>query len=204
MTNHQMNQKEEKMNNYSIQTLYYLLYARYGGSHIKSNNPDQWKYKIFSNIFTKGPVWKKRGELQEELIASTSEELQKGQVQITNLAANPDGSPINPDGSTSGSWDSIGGINSQNTFLQKTGKLKTLESMDGALDDDFTTSFINSFQKFFISVASPGKPLWYPEIGYDPEEVPFDNYPTNSFEEIWPAYSDFYNDYTNCGIPTTI
>ena len=198
--------EEMKMNNYSIKTLFYLLYARYGGSHIKSNNPAQWKYKIFSNIFTKGPAWKKHGELQQELIDSTTDDLQKGQVQINNMAANPDGTPINPDGSSSKSWEAIGGINSQNTYLQKSGKLNTLANADGLITNDFTSSFINSFQKFFISVASPSRPLWYPEIGYDVDEEleTFDNYKTNSFEEIWPTYEDFYADYTSCGIPTTI
>lgn len=193
-----------KMTNYNIKTLYYLLYAKYGSSHINSDNPTQWKYKIFSNIFAMGPTWKQKGELQEILHESSIDDLQKGAIQINNTSANPDGLPINPTGSTVDKWDSIGGVNTQGTFLNKSGKLTTISNTHYALKNDTVGWFIKTFQKYFIIMTAPAKPLWYPEIGYDPEEIPFDNYITNTFEEIWPTYEDFYADYINCGIPTTI
>ena len=40
----------------SCQTLYYLIYSRYGNSHIANNDENQFKYKVFSIIFMYGPT----------------------------------------------------------------------------------------------------------------------------------------------------
>ena len=47
----------------SLTTLYYLLYARYGNSHIASMDENQFKYKVQSIVFMYGPTWEKRLEL---------------------------------------------------------------------------------------------------------------------------------------------
>lgn len=48
----------------SAQTLYYLLYARYGNTPIANLDEEQFKYKIFSVIFQYGPTWEKRLSIQ--------------------------------------------------------------------------------------------------------------------------------------------
>lgn len=51
----------------NAQTLYYLLYARYGNSPIANYDEEQFKYKVFSIIFQYGPTWEKRLSVQKTL-----------------------------------------------------------------------------------------------------------------------------------------
>ena len=51
----------------NAQTLYYLLYSKYGNSHIANSDENQFKYKIWSTIFMYGPTWEKRLEIQNKL-----------------------------------------------------------------------------------------------------------------------------------------
>ena len=48
-------------------TLYYLLYARYGNNPIANYDEEQFKYKVFSIIWSNGPTWQKRLSVQETL-----------------------------------------------------------------------------------------------------------------------------------------
>lgn len=186
----------------TIDTVYYLLLARYAGTHARSDNETQWKLKVMALIFRYAPAWKKDLDIQDELCGTDIETLLEGDLSVYNSSANPDGTPINPDGTTPSKV--IGGINSQQTTYKKYGKLKGLAMLQEVLKNDVTGAFIDRFKVLFDIVASPQRPLWYPEIGYEPEDVPFENYATNSFEEIFPTVSDFTEFYKNCGIPTTI
>ena len=48
-------------------TLYYLLYAKYGNTPIANYDENQWKYKVFSIIYQYGPTWEKRLDVQKTL-----------------------------------------------------------------------------------------------------------------------------------------
>lgn len=186
----------------TIDAVYYLLLSRYAGSHIRSDNATQWKLKVMSIIYQYAPAWKRKLDIQDTLCNTDLEELLKADVSIHNMAANPDGTPINPDGSTVDTI--IGGINNQATSYRKMGKMQGIAYLLQTLKNDYTQEFLDMFRKLFDVVSSPQRPLWYPEIGYQPEEVPFENYATNSFEEIFPTVDDFVSFYKTCGIPTTI
>ena len=77
----------------TLQTLYYLLFARYGSSHIRSDYPEQWRMKVMSTIFMYGPTWAKQLEIQEKVRSLSETELEQGNVAIYNSAANPDTAP---------------------------------------------------------------------------------------------------------------
>ena len=47
----------------NAELLYYLLYARYGNSHIANNDENQFKYRLASTIFMYGPTWEKELEV---------------------------------------------------------------------------------------------------------------------------------------------
>ena len=55
----------------SVTTLYYLLYARYGNSCIASSDENQFKYKMWTIIYSYGPAWEKRVEIQKNLTQIT-------------------------------------------------------------------------------------------------------------------------------------
>lgn len=144
-----------KLDDTNIQTLYYLLYARYGNSCIASSDENQFKYKLFSTIFMYGPAWQKRLEIQGKLLALTDEELVKGTTAIHNTALNPSTSP------STQSLEELSYINAQNTTKFKKSKLEGYSSLYAIIETDVTEKFIDKFKKLFITVVAPEEPLWY-------------------------------------------
>ena len=144
-----------KLDATNIQTLYYLLYARYGNSCIASSDENQFKYKLFSTIFMYGPAWQKRLEIQGKLLALTDDELVKGTTAIHNTALNPSTSP------STQSLEELSYINAQNTTKFKKSKLEGYSSLYAIIETDVTEKFIDKFKKLFITVVAPEEPLWY-------------------------------------------
>ena len=66
----------------NAQTLYYLLYAKYGNSPIANRDVEQFKYKIFSIVYQYGPTWEKKLDIQAKLRAISDDDLLKGTWEI--------------------------------------------------------------------------------------------------------------------------
>ena len=139
----------------TVDTLYYLLYARYGNSTIASSDPNQFKFKLWTIIFSYGPSWEKRLDIQKELRGLTENDLIAGSTQIYNHSYNPSTAP-----STS-TLDELTTINEQNTQKQKRSKLDAYSFLWDLLDTDVTTEFLNRFQGLFLKIVEPELPLWY-------------------------------------------
>ena len=195
----------------TMTTLYYLLWARYASSHIRSDYPQQWKMKLMMTVFEYGPTWSKRLEIQEKVRNMSDDEIQKGTIMTYNSAMNPDGAP------TTDTWDTLQGINSQNKNLYQRGKLDSYAYIDQILKTDVTREFIEKFKKFFDIMASPGMKLEYDlshiaqlqsmDLQYvsgNVNEPLFGSYMTATFEEMFPTVADWLEFYRTCGIPTTI
>ena len=195
----------------TMTTLYYLLWARYASSHIRSDYPQQWKMKLMMTVFEYGPTWSKRLEIQEKVRNMSDDEIQKGTIMTYNTAMNPDGAP------TTETWDTLQGINSQNKNLYQRGKLDSYAYIDQILKVDVTRDFVEKFKKFFDIMASPGMKLEYDlsniaqlqsmDLQYvsgNPNEPLFGSYMTATFEEMFPTVADWLDFYRTCGIPTTI
>lgn len=145
----------------SLTTLYYLLYARYGNSHIANSDENQFKYKVFSTIFMYGPAWEKRLDVQKKVRGFTEDDLITGSKQIVNHAFNPSTEP-----STS-TLQELTTINDQNTSSYKKSKLDAYGLLWNLLATDVTEEFINKFRKLFIQITSPDYPLLYETITDD-------------------------------------
>ena len=197
--------------NGTMTTLYYLLWARYASSHIRSDYPQQWKMKVMMTVFEYGPTWSKRLEIQEKVRNMSDDEIQKGTIMTYNSAMNPDGAP------TTDTWDTLKGINSQNKNLYQRGKLDSYAYIDQILKTDVTRDFIEKFKKFFDIMAAPGMKLDYDlsniaqlqsmDLQYvsgNVNEPLFGSYMTATFEEMFPTVADWLEFYRTCGIPTTI
>ena len=197
--------------NGNMTTLYYLLFARYASSHIRSDYPKQWKMKLMMTVFEYGPTWSKRLEIQDKVRNMTDDEIQKGTIMTYNTAMNPDGAP------TTDTWDTLKGINSQNKNLYQRGKLDSYAYIDQILKADVTRDFIEKFKKFFDIMAAPGMKLDYDlsniaqlqsmDLQYvsgNVNEPLFGSYMTATFEEMFPTVADWLEFYRTCGIPTTI
>lgn len=148
----------------SASTLYYLLYARYGNSHIVNNDENQFKYKLWSITFMYGPTWEKRLDIQDKLRKLSDDDIRLGTKQINNHAYNPETAP------TTGSLEELNYINEQGTLNYKKGKVDGYMWLMDALKTDVTKSFIDKFEDLFMAVVVPTDPLWYVTDIEDEEE----------------------------------
>lgn len=135
--------------------LFYLLYGRYGNSHIASSDENQFKYKLYGIIFQYGPAWEKRLDIQKKIRELSDEEIERGSRQVSNHAYNPSTEP------TTASLDELNYINEQNTVGQKKSKLDAYGNVLALLETDVTEEFIGKFKKLFLTVVQPEIPLWY-------------------------------------------
>ena len=139
----------------NIQTLYYLLYARYGNNPIANNDITQWKYKIFSVVFQYGPSWQKRLDIQAQLRGLTEADILAGNRAIYNHAYNPSTLPST---STTSELDYI---NEQNTTNYKKSKMEAYAQLWELIDTDVTEAFLDKFKKCFKQFVAPERPLLY-------------------------------------------
>lgn len=139
----------------NIEVVYYLLYSRYGNSTIASYDEEQFKYKVFANIFMYGPTWEARLKVQSKIRALSDEEIQKGSYAINNMSFNPSNPPLND------SMTPLQTINQQNFNGWKKAPLEGYNSLISLLDTDVTESFIGTFKKLFLKVVEPNIPLYY-------------------------------------------
>ena len=136
-------------------TLYYLLYSRYGNNVLASSDTNRFKYDVWATIFSYGPTWEKRLEIQDKLRNLTDDELFNGATQIYNHAYNPGTAP------STNTLDELTAINEQNTSKSKKGKMDAYAMLIALLETDVTESFVDKFNKLFITVVQPELPLWY-------------------------------------------
>ena len=136
-------------------TLYYLLYSRYGNSVLASSDTNRFKYDVWATIFSYGPTWEKRLEIQDKLRNLTDDELFNGATQIYNHAYNPGTAP------STNTLDELTAINEQNTSKSKKGKMDAYAMLIALLETDVTESFLDKFKKLFLKVVQPELPLWY-------------------------------------------
>ena len=139
----------------SITTLYYLLYARYGNSHIVNSDENQFKYRLFSTIFMYGPTWEKRLDVQDKLRGLTDKELIEGTKQINNHSYNPSTEPSTND------TEELPTTNEQTSTKYKKSKMDAYAILIALLETDVTEEFVAKFKKLFLSIVEPQNPLWY-------------------------------------------
>lgn len=139
----------------SAKTLYYLLYSRFGNSVIASSDTNRFKYDVFATIFSYGPTWEKRLDIQEKLRDLTDDDLFTGATQIYNHAYNPGTSP------STNTLNELPAINEQNTSKNKKDKLSAYAMLMSLLETDVTEAFLDKFAKLFIVIVQPDLPLWY-------------------------------------------
>lgn len=139
----------------NLSTLYYLLYSRYGNSHIANSDENQFVYKVFATIFQYGPTWEKRLDIQSKLRNLTDSELVSGAKQIVNHSYNPSTIPSTSD------IEELPTVNDQNTSHYKKSKLDAYNLLLDLLETDVTGEFLDKFKKLFITITEPDYPLWY-------------------------------------------
>ena len=137
----------------NAQTVYYLLYARYGNNPIANRDINQFKYKLFGVIFQYGPTWQKKLDIQAQLRGLTEDDIRLGSKAIYNQAMNPSTEP-----STS-TLSELTYINQQNTTNYKKSKVDGYAMLLQLLDNDVTEDFIKKFNICFKKFVSPEHPI---------------------------------------------
>lgn len=159
----QTDYQESKLNNKfslwykdeCIEALYYLLYARYGNSHIAASDENQFKYRLWAIIMQYGPTWKKDLEMQLEIRELSQDELRESAQAIYNHAYNPSTDP------TTQTLEELTTVNEQNVTKHKRSKTDAYAVLNMLLREDVTEKFIRRFQSLFLKVVAPENPLWY-------------------------------------------
>lgn len=143
------------MTDESLNILYYQLYAKHGGDHIKYRDLHQWKYMCFSIIFNEGVKWQTARVKQNELESLTENEILFGGKSTTNRSSNP--SVANQ---TNDNDDGLATIDDQNVSINKMNKAVAYAGYITTLKD-VTTAFISKFDKLFsINVFDPGMVIY--------------------------------------------
>jgi len=133
----------------NVTILYYLLYAKYGNNPIANFDEEQFKYKVYSIIYSYGPAWEKRLDIQDKLRKLSDDDLRLGSKAIYNAALNPSTEP------STGSLEELDYINEQRTSNFKRGKLEGYSLLWDLLATDVTTEFISKFSICFSKVVRP-------------------------------------------------
>lgn len=142
-------------NETNINTIYYLLYSRYGNSHISFSDENQFVYALLATIFQYGPAWERRLSVQQELCRMTDEELKLGSEATYNSALNPSNAP------GTDTREGVGYINSQNKTLYTKSRLEGYANLLALVDTDVTEEFLRRFRPLFIKVLAWDRPLLY-------------------------------------------
>jgi hypothetical protein len=140
-----------------LKLIYYLLYSRYGNSHIASSDENQFEYNLYSIIWQYAPDWKKQVSVQKRLRALSEQELLTGSKGIYNTILNPATvTDVTSD-------ELLTTVNQQNTQTFKKGLISAYADLIALLKHDVTEEFLRRFKKLFINVLQPDYPLLYEE-----------------------------------------
>lgn len=138
-----------------VELVWTMLYARYGNSSVAASDENRFKYQLFSIMFQYGPSWRKELEIQQELRLLNIDEFRKGATNIVNNAQNPSAAP------TTQTTEELNYINQQNVSKTKRSTADAYALILSLLKDDVSENFLRRFEKLFITVVEPERPLWY-------------------------------------------
>lgn len=144
-----------KLEDVDMELLFYMLYARYGNSHIAFSDENQFIFALFSTAFQYGPTWTKRLEIQKELRALEGLELTEASTDIYNHSFNPSTAP------STQTLSELTTINDQNTRKRRLSVMDANATLMALLDTDVSEEFLTKFKKLFIKVLAPDRPLLY-------------------------------------------
>lgn len=189
----------------NIKLIYFLLCSRYANSVIASSDENQFKYKLFSLIFQYGPTWQKELDIQKQVRNLTAEELQLGVTNILNSAANPAVEP------STQALEELPYIDRQNVSKTKRSVADGYALLLSLLKTDVTESFLQKFEKLFLTIVEPEKALWYvtypTDSTYTEEEEDIGNiydgvgltrnFRNRYFTQIFKTYEEFSEEWEN-------
>ena len=135
--------------------VYPLLYGKYAGSSIASDNEQQFLYRLSSIIAQYGPVWFAKLDMQRKIRELDTDDLVSGAISISNSALHPSTAP------PTSSSEFLPKIDAQNVNIHKRSPVEGLALKWGMLQQDTTEEFLDKFKPLFIKGVVASAPLWY-------------------------------------------
>ena len=154
--------EEGEVDDNAVKLTYFLLASRYANSTIANLDEDQFKFKLFSLVWQKAPVWAKSKALRNTLLDLNLDEILSNGKAIYNHSYNPSTEP------STGSTEELTTINDQNVTINKKGKVVGIAEYLALIDNDPTEDYIRCFKDLFIKIVEPQFELLYET---DTEEV---------------------------------
>lgn len=139
---------EKTISETSLRNLYALLMARYSENHYYGTQ-DLFKLSTMSVIFQYGPAWEARLEIQKKIRDLSEAEIQSGDVNIQNQAANP-----STENTGSNVFDPLSYINNQNASTITRSKLAAYSLKYNQIVSDVTEEFLVKFKPLFRKIAA--------------------------------------------------
>lgn len=152
------------MKNDDLAMTWNLIASRYANSHTANSDVNQFKMKLATIVFSYGPTYFKKLEIQNKLRDMSEDDIIKGSTAIYNHSSNPSTAP------STNALEELLTIDDQNTQKFKRSKLEAYNILWGMLATDITTDYINKFKKLFITIAQPDLPLWYADENNEEDE----------------------------------
>lgn len=145
----------EDMGDDMIKLTFWLLAARFGDQAIIGyTDVDRWKLRLFSTVYTYGPVWAKKTSLQKQIRSLTIDQLKETGKMINNTALNPNNDPTT---------EELDYISSQNTSKSTMADVDALNIQYVTLNDGLDREYTDHFTKLFSKFLLPDVPLYlYP------------------------------------------
>ena len=133
----------------SLKTLFWILYSRYCDNPIVNYSIINFKAKIVSLTYQKGPTWERKLALQKDLRDLSESDLLTGARTIFNRAQHDEGEP------GTDTDIELTYINAQDVSKQRRSKLDAYSYLQDVLKTDVTEEFIKSYAKLFSKFVSP-------------------------------------------------
>lgn len=138
-----------------LRAAYYLMYSRYGNSHIATSDETQFICKIVGGLLSHAPAWVKSLHIQSKLCTLSDDELLTGAKHINNHSFNPSTEP------STASLEELPTVNDQYSDTWKKSNMDAYGQLMALLSMDLNEEFLRKFAKLFIVVTAPQQPLWY-------------------------------------------
>lgn len=129
--------------------LYFLLIGKYANNIIANEDINQFKYKVFSIIFSFGGEWQRKLKIQKDLREMSDDDLIHESTTIMNHASNPSTKP------STGDTGELKFVDDQNVSKRKRAKLDAYQFLWSVLRSDITPRFLSKFESLFTLYCAP-------------------------------------------------
>lgn len=140
---HWVPQEYRFTDNSSLNTIFFVLFGRYGNSHLANAiDESQFIAETMSILFQYGTTWEVKLKTQKKIRAWQEEDILTGASEKHNAGYNPAEALSNPD-------EDILTINQQNRTTRKKDKMNSYAMWMAMLDTDFTEELVGRFARLF-------------------------------------------------------